>query len=107
MSLRAALIASLIAKNADDARNSGGSPTAWLYTRFDNINCIKIFYCNRIISILNYYIHIFTHQSTHKVELCAKFLNEKLIERDKESPTLEEYTALGLEVPFNRETLNS
>lgn len=28
ISLRAALIASLIAKNADDAKNSGGSPTA-------------------------------------------------------------------------------
>ena len=29
ISLRAALIASLMAKNADDARNNGGSPTAY------------------------------------------------------------------------------
>lgn len=29
-SRRASLIASLMAKNADDARNSGGSPTAFL-----------------------------------------------------------------------------
>lgn len=31
-SARAAAIASLIAKNTELARNSGGSPTAWKYT---------------------------------------------------------------------------
>jgi len=35
ISKRAALIASLIAKNTDDAKNSGGSPTA--YKDFSNI----------------------------------------------------------------------
>ena len=34
MSFRAALIASLMAKNADDARNRGGSPTALKYRKF-------------------------------------------------------------------------
>lgn len=36
-SARAAFIASFIAKNADDARNNGGSPTAWK-TQFYHIH---------------------------------------------------------------------
>jgi len=37
ISLRAALIASLIAKNADDAKNNGGSPTACKHYTINNL----------------------------------------------------------------------
>lgn len=73
----------MIAKNADDARNNGGSPTAC-------INMLIIY----LIFIIFYIIIFFLIYKMHPEK---EFLED----------TLEEYIALGLEAPFNRETLNS